>query len=164
MTQAAKFTLWTDPNNKELLERVRGIQHPDFLPDWVKVTYTCFRCDFCGIYQDVSGGEVYVACDPDRYIFEDELIRCWKCVLPDGARILCTFDSEKLFHIAKSRERVEYNLCIYNPNHDYYLLCSRAKYFDGCTQRITEREDPYYQIDKSLFQILYDLLEKLHSS
>lgn len=178
MTQTTKFTLWTDPRNKDLLERVRArlvseISHSDLRA----LYHTYHRCDFCGYALFVSHDMIDVVCDPERYIFEGEFVKCWRCRLPNGSRILCPPDHELLFYV-----HWEFYLCppcmfVYNVAHDYFVpsatmyrtldssplrkgLARRThcnlEEENPITQCITSRTDPYYQIDRSLFQILYD--------
>lgn len=173
----SKFTLWTDPKNKDLLERVCSKTLAELgQRDLLAVMDTHYRCDFCGDVIAVSC-DVYVARDPNRYIREGELLKCWRCKLPIGAKILCIPEFEELFYVVKDNLYMPYAF-VYNTTHDYFIphtplcrgiqggLSQKSQYHtqgEPITQTSGNRKDPFYQIDRPLFQILYDSLhESLH--
>ena len=157
---SSKFTLWSDPRNAELLERVRDKDISDISVDDARdVISTQYRCDFCGNLRNaISCGFVNLY-NPDIFFREEEMLVCPGCVIPEFSRILLRPDDKNLFLI---RNTITYHMfSVYNKRRDYYIpvspiyvFCDGKVVHSASLSIFTRHYDPFYQIDRTLFQLL----------
>ena len=158
-----KFTLWSDPRNAKLLKRVRGKDLTTNSVDIGFVMSTFYTCDFCKNQRSAIDCGFLITCDPDSYFQEDELLSCPICTHRKFARILCSPNSDTPFY-TNFIEILAF--CAYNTLHNYYIPIKSIGLYRDHDYNITRSEclsktryDPFYQIDRTLFQLLHENLE-----
>lgn len=167
--QTAKFTLWTAPEHKDLLESVRYKKYPALRDRQKKeITSTFFGCDFCKELHPVPHSFVNVVCDPDSYIRSDDLIKCPDCPLPRGARILCSTSEagvfyEQTFYVEENDNAYyPFAIFIHNTTYNYFLPVAPMYFSDAAgdmSHSIHTRYLHFRQIESSLFHILHEKLQ-----
>jgi hypothetical protein len=175
------FKLWTDPRHADLLDRVRYVEsielehNPTFRREISNTEYFCGLCNMYKPIRFIWNDLVMIACNPSKYIFDGEIIRCCDCI--SNRTISSIFLHHELYLQCIGPDKFEkriinrpYTLSItkngviYNISRDYFICLSSfwGNLKENVPRLRSENPAEYCRVidlDRTLFNILYTNLQ-----
>jgi len=172
-----QFSLWYNPSFTSLLQKVKDCngsisQLSKIAPE---IKYTGFVCGKCGKIYAVNADVMWIiASSPTKFLLEGEKVLCRLCC-PKPTEMYRTYSCVSSFEPGQPIRKIAFSRLerqfIYNSLHDYYLELEEHQtskdYDDNIFSifMVAHRAshpffNPYFQIDNTLFTILYDAFER----
>lgn len=160
------FSFWTQKCHTKLQTYVRersdGTGMENVRGHLIRKSYKCGSCKKDKI---IGSHDLLwiISENPEKYLLEGESIICAPCAAHAAK-------NRRQFTCHGGETRPPYGRYIYNQHHDYYTLieCAEREMYSGYRSSsvfdVKQREkilknNPFFQIDNTLFAILYRTLE-----
>jgi hypothetical protein len=164
------FSLWTDKENKWILDEVGGQDGTIIIWDlevdlMTHTHYTCFCCKnrhkILGPDSNITRDMFYIVANPEKYLQEDEGVVCVYCIRYQLSKVKKLVDDG--YVVGFYRKSYKPERCIYNKKYGYLIpLGSHCNSLESLVHKRATKPhlyDPFYQRNACLFDILLSSLQ-----